>query len=101
MRLAAATGRRSSDIFASALPAEQGGKCLCVIRPRNRRSETKGRAMHNIIEGFNAPTSEKSDEGLVAIEYVVGAGLVAAGVAVVFTTGLWSAMNAKLTSLFS
>jgi hypothetical protein len=57
--------------------------------------------MHNIIEGFEAPASEKSDEGLVAIEYVVGAGLVAAGIAVVFATGLWTAMQGKLNSLFS
>jgi hypothetical protein len=57
--------------------------------------------MHNIIEGFEAPASEKSDEGLVAIEYVVGAGLVAAGVAVVFATGLWSTMQSRLTGLFS
>jgi hypothetical protein len=57
--------------------------------------------MHNIIEGFEAPASEKSDEGLVAIEYVVGAGLVAAGIAVVFATGLWTAMQGKLNGLFS
>ena len=57
--------------------------------------------MHNIIEGFEAPASEKSDEGLVAIEYVVGAGLVAAGIGVVFATGLWTAMQGKLNALFS
>jgi hypothetical protein len=65
------------------------------------RRDTESGAMHNIIEGFEAPASEKSDEGLVAIEYVVGAGLVAAGIAVVFATGLWTAMQAKLNGLFS
>jgi hypothetical protein len=56
--------------------------------------------MLNLIEKFEVTDDHSNDEGLVAIEYVVGAGLVAAGVAVVFATGLWSAMQAKLTSLF-
>jgi hypothetical protein len=57
--------------------------------------------MKNLVEKFTpAVEAEKSDEGLVAIEYVVGAGLVAAGVAVVFATGLWTKMNAALEGLF-
>ena len=57
--------------------------------------------MHHLIEKFETPVVEGADdEGLVAIEYVVGAGLVAAGVAVVFATGLWTKMQTKLTNLF-
>jgi hypothetical protein len=57
--------------------------------------------VHKLIEKFEAPAVETTDdEGLVAIEYVVGAGLVAAGVAVVFATGLWTTMQGKLTGLF-
>jgi hypothetical protein len=56
--------------------------------------------MQRFIEKFEVADDHIGDEGLVAIEYVVGAGLVAAGVAVVFATGLWTAMQAKLTSLF-
>ena len=57
--------------------------------------------MHKFIEKFEAPEESTQDEGLVAIEYVVAAGLVAAGIAVVFATGLWTAMQGKLNGLFS
>ncbi len=43
--------------------------------------------MQNIVQKHIAEAPEANDEGLVAIEYVVAAGLVAAGVAVVFATG--------------
>jgi hypothetical protein len=57
--------------------------------------------MQNLADKFGAaPQTDTDDEGLVAIEYVVGAGLVAAGVGVVWATGLWSAMQTKLSSLF-
>ncbi|HKA03188.1 MAG TPA: hypothetical protein VKD67_02630 [Acidimicrobiales bacterium] len=56
--------------------------------------------MHRLIDRFEVADETADDEGLVAIEYVVGAGLVAAGVAVVFATGLWQKMQDKLTSLF-
>jgi len=56
--------------------------------------------MDRFIEKFEVADENASDEGLVAIEYVVGAGLVAAGVAVVFATGLWQKMQDKLTGLF-
>ncbi len=48
--------------------------------------------MLNLVEKFTPEAVEATDEdGVVAIEYVVIAGLVAAGVAVVFATGLWTA----------
>jgi hypothetical protein len=66
-----------------------------------RGGKIQGVQVHKLIEKFEAPVVENTDdEGLVAIEYVVGAGLVAAGVAVVFATGLWTKMQTKLTSLF-
>ena len=56
--------------------------------------------MQNLIEKFTEADAEATDdEGLVAIEYVVGAGLVAAGVAVVFATPLWTKMNTALSNL--
>jgi Flp pilus assembly pilin Flp len=57
--------------------------------------------MMNLVEKFTPAVEATEDDGLVAIEYVVGAGLVAAGVGVVFATGLWTTMQGKLTTLFS
>jgi Flp pilus assembly pilin Flp len=57
--------------------------------------------MRNIVQKYTAEAPESNDEGLVAIEYVVAAGLVAAGIAVVFATGLWTAMEGKLNKLFA
>jgi hypothetical protein len=56
--------------------------------------------MQNLVEKFTPAVEATSDEGLVAIEYVIGAGLVAAGVGIVWATGLWTAMQTKLNSLF-
>jgi hypothetical protein len=56
--------------------------------------------MQKLVQKHLAESSEADDEGLVAIEYVVAAGLVAAGIGVVFATGLWTAMQGKLNSLF-
>lgn len=57
--------------------------------------------MHNLVEKYTAQTiASTEDDGVVAIEYVLVAGLVAVGVAVVFATGLWDAMNAQLEGLF-
>ena len=56
--------------------------------------------MLNLVEKFTPEAIEATDEdGVVAIEYVVIAGLVAAGVAVVFATGLWTTMNTALTNV--
>ncbi len=49
--------------------------------------------MQNIVQKHIAEAPEANEEGLVAIEYVVAAALVAAGVAVVFATPLWTAMQ--------
>ena len=56
--------------------------------------------MHNLVEKFTPATVEASnDEGVVAIEYVLIAGLVALGVAFVFTnTNLWSKLVTKLNT---
>lgn len=57
--------------------------------------------MKNLVDKFTSEKVEASDDdGVVAIEYVLVAGLVAAGVAVVFATGLWTAMNTALEDLF-
>jgi hypothetical protein len=57
--------------------------------------------MQNIVQKHIAETPEANDEGVVAIEYVLIAVAVAAGVAVTFaTTGIWTAMATKLNSLF-
>ena len=57
--------------------------------------------MMNLVEKYTAEaTTETDEDGVVAIEYVLVAGLVAAGVIVVFATGLWTKMNTKLEGLF-
>lgn len=57
--------------------------------------------MNNLVEKFTPEAVEATDDdGVVAIEYVLVAGLVAAGVAITFATGLWTIMLAKLNGLF-
>jgi hypothetical protein len=58
--------------------------------------------MYSLISKFEAETaSDEKAEGLVAIEYVIGAGLVAAGVGVVWATGMWqNAQNALNAIVF-
>jgi Flp pilus assembly pilin Flp len=56
--------------------------------------------MLNLVEKFTPETADATDDdGVVAIEYVLVAGLVAAGIAVVFATGLWTKMATKLNTL--
>lgn len=58
--------------------------------------------MLNLVEKFTPDAMEASnDEGVVAIEYVLVAVAVAAGVLIVFTTGLWGKLAAKLDGLFT
>jgi Flp pilus assembly pilin Flp len=58
--------------------------------------------MLNLVEKFTPEAVEATDEdGVVAIEYVLVAGLVAVGVAITFGTGLWTAMLAELNGLFA
>ncbi len=58
----------------------------------------KGSEVNSILDKYTEAEAQ-NDEGVVAIEYVVIAGLVAAGVAVVFATGLWTTMQGKLNGL--
>ena len=56
--------------------------------------------MRNLVEKFTSDTVEANDDGVVAIEYVLVAVAVAAGVLIVFSTGMWGELNDKLESLF-
>ena len=57
--------------------------------------------MLNLVEKLTSDAVEATDDdGVVAIEYVLVAGLVAAGVAVVFLVGPWDKMATALTGLF-
>jgi Flp pilus assembly pilin Flp len=56
--------------------------------------------MQNIVEKYTDDSVVSMDEdGVVAIEYVLIAGLVAAGVAITFATGLWEKMKTSLNGL--
>lgn len=56
--------------------------------------------MQNLVDHYTAEAPEANDEGVVGIEYVVIAGLVATGLAVVFgTTGIWNTMLTKLNGV--
>ena len=57
--------------------------------------------MHNLVEKFTPAVEVTDDDGVVAIEYVLVAGLVAIGVAVTFGSTLWANMLAKLNGLFT
>jgi len=57
--------------------------------------------MNNLVEKYSAEATAETEEGVVAIEYVLVAGLVASGVAVLFATGLWTTMLGKLNGLFT
>jgi Flp pilus assembly pilin Flp len=53
--------------------------------------------MLNLVEKYTPETEASSeDEGAVAIEYVLIAAAVAAGIGVVFATGLWTTLKGKL-----
>jgi len=57
--------------------------------------------MMNLVEKFTPATADATDDdGVVAIEYVLLAGLVAAGLIVLAGTTLWTEMLAKLNGLF-
>ena len=57
--------------------------------------------MHNLVEKFTPAVEATDDDGVVAIEYVLVAGLVAIGVAVTFGSSLWTTMLNKLNGLFA
>lgn len=57
--------------------------------------------MMNLVEKYTPEAVEATDDdGVVAIEYVLMAGLVAAGVAITFASGLWETMLGELNGLF-
>ncbi len=57
--------------------------------------------MKNLVEKFTPQTAESTDDdGVVALEYVLVAAAVAAGVIVVFTTSLWTELNTRLSGIF-
>ena len=56
--------------------------------------------MLNLVEKYSEEAAAESEDGVVAIEYVVMAGLVAIGVALTFGTSLWADMKTKLDNLF-
>lgn len=56
--------------------------------------------MLNLVEKFSTRAAKKQDEGVVAIEYVLVAAAVAAGVIVVFAVGPWDKMADVLNGLF-
>jgi Flp pilus assembly pilin Flp len=57
--------------------------------------------MHNFVERFTPDVEATDDDGVVAIEYVLVAGLVAIGVAITFGSSLWTTMLGKLNGLFT
>jgi Flp pilus assembly pilin Flp len=56
--------------------------------------------MLNLVEKYTVEATAENEDGVVAIEYVVLAGLVALGVAAAFSTTLWGDMKAKLDAIF-
>ena len=59
--------------------------------------------MLNLVEKFTPDNLEpNNDEGVVAIEYVLIAALVALGVAAVFNaTGIWAKLTSKLNAIIT
>lgn len=56
--------------------------------------------LNSLVEKYAAEATAENEDGVVAIEYVLVAGLVAIGVAITFGTGLWTKMLASLNGLF-
>lgn len=54
--------------------------------------------MLNIVEKYSAETAVKSEDGVVAIEYVVVASAIVVALAVIWTT-LGTTLNTKLTAI--
>ena len=57
--------------------------------------------MHNLVEKYTPAVEASEDDGVVAIEYVLVAGLVAIGVAITFGSSLWTTMLGTLNGLFT
>jgi len=56
--------------------------------------------MLNLVEKYTEETAAQNEDGVVAIEYVLVAGVVVLGIAAVATTSLWNDMKAKLDAIF-
>jgi Flp pilus assembly pilin Flp len=56
--------------------------------------------MKNLMEKYTSEAVEATNEdGVVAIEYVLVAGIVAAGIATVALTGIWTELKTKLDNI--
>ena len=56
--------------------------------------------MHNLVNKFTPQTDVTTDdEGVVAIEYVLVAGIVAAGILTIAFTGLWGRLSTRLNGI--
>lgn len=56
--------------------------------------------MLNLVDKYSAEAATETEDGVVALEYVLVAGLVAAGVAVVFATSVWTELQTRLSNIF-
>jgi Flp pilus assembly pilin Flp len=65
------------------------------------RMKLRSKEMHNLVEKYTPAVEASEDDGVVAIEYVLVAGLVAIGVAITFGSSLWTTMLGKLNGLFT
>ena len=57
--------------------------------------------MLNLVEKFTPEAAEATDDGVVAIEYVVVAAAIVAGLAVLWGTGTFTALTTKLTEVIN
>ena len=55
--------------------------------------------MLNLAEKFTSEAVEADEDGVVAIEYVVVAGVTVAALTVLWATGMFTALNTKLQSI--
>ena len=56
--------------------------------------------MLKLVEKYSAAAPATDDDGVVAIEYVLLAGVVAAGITLVAFTDLWGDLKTELDGLF-
>jgi len=61
---------------------------------------SRRKQMLNLVEKYTEETAAQNEDGVVAIEYVLVAGVVVLGIAAVATTSLWNDMKAKLDAIF-
>jgi hypothetical protein len=57
--------------------------------------------MLNLVEKYTAEQAPVEDDGVVAIEYVVVAGAIVVGLAVLWGTGTFGALTTKLTEIIN